>query len=905
MNLQILLRHLILPVVPLLIAGSVLQAQETIDQTIPVHGRQDFSMYTGGAFLFWDEFTIVSSPGITWLRVIEGSVVANVWEKSSRVLYDDVPVARVTTKCVKRPPPCEGCSWQGATTLSIVALGEGTLTLRFKKMGPEPPFPVEGEYLDQKDMGSFADQSGEITASPNSLQPGNTTNIRITIPSRMRLHVSGVTVQLPKPPDASPNLVTLPFDIDGVYDFSWTVPAEPYFEKLNATTPMQIGFSASSNRRNSMGQFYTITEGVTFVTLSSTLHVDLSVQGIAAPSGQSFTWIPNRERLVNGSIREGKGPFTSKWIVNGKEVKVPGEYELPESRDRTLKDQNVLENAGTITFEVTDANGNRASGTVYTSIKTGMDFELSVQGKTVSSGSTVNWNTSSSRLVTARQTVSGELPYRTRWLIDGTEVISSTSRMAHYQITQQDLPEKASRITFEVTDANEVKKTYTIHIGNPAANEDESDQPAGPVGPAPVPPPAGNQTREPNPNIDWNGRPWMDAQVILCTREYLQRIVLPFENEYVRWENTGLPVPRQKLTFTSIDDWGRLLNQQITASGGVDGSWDNSTHYVWSVYNKPEAGTRYGRTVDDYCKYECAALEPKPDDLNAAIRDVSDDPENIPWDEKKVQQALDHLNNLLELARNLYSRFNQNHLKFVNEINDQKSDPLRNELLALCLASAQNQLTEHTVTKDTLDVAGNLLIAQSSTHKNVDMLAIIRMLSEVQVESDDMNRKMDEMKVLLASRGGDYDEIIHAGQTLIAQGNINPEFAQDGGVNVEFFGDGVDNFGDGLQDFMYGNVRKGNVLVVVWDAGNVADDIFGVFVTGLGELGNTPPGGRRNFDITLAPGTYTLTVTGIYTDPNSPPCTFGIQVYDQNNLIIQEVNLLETGERMSYTITLQ
>jgi len=82
---------------------------------------------------------------------------------------------------------------------------------------------------------------------------------------------------------------------------------------------------------------------------------------------------------------------------------------------------------------------------------------------------------------------------------------------------------------------------------------------------------------------------------------------------------------------------GRLLNQYITTSGGVDGNWDNPTHYVWSVFNKPEAATRYGRTVDYYCKYECSLLEPSPDELKNAIDDVSDDEENNKWIRKKLK----------------------------------------------------------------------------------------------------------------------------------------------------------------------------------------------------------------------------------------------------------------------------
>ncbi len=291
--------------------------------------------------------------------------------------------------------------------------------------------------------------------------------------------------------------------------------------------------------------------------------------------------------------------------------------------------------------------------------------------------------------------------------------------------------------------------------------------------------------------------------------------------------------------------------------------------------------------------------------IDDAIKELTENEDNIKWDNQKIKNAQINLNGLLNLERALYNQFNTNHSKFVKEINDQKTNPLLNEIVALCLASAQSQFTEHNINKDTIDYSGKTLLAQAATNDEIDMMGIISILSEVQVQSDDMTRKLSDMKDLLASRGADIEEIMANGQNLIAQGNVNPEFAQDGGVNVEFFGDGVDNFGDGLQDYLYGNMRKGNVLIIVWDGGNIADDIFEVSISGRGNLGTTPPGGRRNFDISLSPGTYTVNIKGVYTDPNSPPCTFGIQVYDRDTLILQDGNNIEENQISYYTITIR
>lgn len=881
-----------------------LLSQDSGDFNVVIDGKGKGEITSGGRGV--DRFWILDAPGITWLKIMDGAGGGgNVFEAGGRILYDGVPIIGAEIICPKRYPPCEGCSWDVVHPLVIMAWGKGTVKVRVRWLGPEP-YNIEGNYIlaDNSDGSYMWDPS--ITANPGSVQPGNPINIQITIPIRMRQHISGITLHLPVPPDAPPNTVDLPFDIDGVYNYTWTVPLDPYYEKLNSQAYDQIWFTANSNKVNEAGQFYPVTTGRVMITLSSTLSVKMVFQGKFVGDGSSNTWEPNREREVGAYINAGREPFNARWIINGQEVEVPWEFRIPESRNRNFKDQNALATAGTITFEVTDGNGNRASGTVYVGIKTGMDFVISVQGNEVKPGETVNWRSGSNKIVVTRNTVMGQLPYKIRWLVNGTEYMSATSSSAMYQYEDQEVLGKATSVTFEVTDANNVQKSYKINIGNPGGDKDTEEVPAGPVGPAPIPPPlTGNPNREPDQSVPWNSRPWMNEKVQQCVHQYLQNIVLKVENDYIKWENTGLTKTNQKVLYSSIDDWGRLLNQYITTSGGVDGNWDNPAHYVWSVYNKPEAASKYGRTVDYYCKYECSMLEPSPDNLKNAIDDVSNDEENNKWDVQKIKNAQNNLNGLLDLARSLYSKFNVNYSKFVNEINDQNSNPVENEIVALCLATAQNQFNDHSINKDSLDVTGNALIAQSASNKNIDMFEIIRVLSEVQIQQEDMTKKLGEMKNLLIARGGDIDEITTNGQRLIAQGNVDPEFAQDGGVNVEFFADGVDNFGSGLQDYLFGNIRRGNVLFVVWDAGNIADDIFELKISGRGSLGTTPPGGRRNFDVTLSPGTYIITIKGVYTDPNSTPCTYGIQVYDRDLLILQEINSMEEGLELTYSITVR
>ena len=267
---------------------------------------------------------------------------------------------------------------------------------------------------------------------------------------------------------------------------------------------------------------------------------------------------------------KGRGPYKVRWIVNGQEI--PTLYnELPTRQMRKLEDQNALTNAATVTCEVTDANGNKASGTIYVGVQTDISFQFNVQGVKVENGSTVNWREEASKIVTINPIHNGKTPFLSRWLINDVEVaLHKLESNRFHQLNDQDVLNKARSIALELADANGVLVKGTIYIGNPGNKQDTVKIPTGPVGPAPTPPPlTGDPNREPNPDIDWNNKPWLDAKVQVCTREYLQKIVLYMENEIRKWENSGLVESKKNALFTSIDDWGRLLNQYITATGGV------------------------------------------------------------------------------------------------------------------------------------------------------------------------------------------------------------------------------------------------------------------------------------------------------------------------------------------------
>ena len=94
--------------------------------------------------------------------------------------------------------------------------------------------------------------------------------------------------------------------------------------------------------------------------------------------------------------------------------------------------------------------------------------------------------------------------------------------------------------------------------------------------------------------VDWNNRPWLDPRVIRCVREYLDKVLIMINQEQMR---------KSEPPFTLLDDWGRLLRPpQITAQGGVDGDWDNPTHFVWGAYNTIKHRNSLLGGVQDYVK---------------------------------------------------------------------------------------------------------------------------------------------------------------------------------------------------------------------------------------------------------------------------------------------------------------
>ena len=83
------------------------------------------------------------------------------------------------------------------------------------------------------------------------------------------------------------------------------------------------------------------------------------------------------------------------------------------------------------------------------------------------------------------------------------------------------------------------------------------------------------------------GRPWRDAYVQTSARRFLQERVLPV------WIKNHPPQHGQ-CSNIRVDDWGRQLCRWINPNNGIEGPWENPTHYLFYYYNTYGNSVAYG-----------------------------------------------------------------------------------------------------------------------------------------------------------------------------------------------------------------------------------------------------------------------------------------------------------------------
>jgi hypothetical protein len=93
------------------------------------------------------------------------------------------------------------------------------------------------------------------------------------------------------------------------------------------------------------------------------------------------------------------------------------------------------------------------------------------------------------------------------------------------------------------------------------------------------------------------GRPWRDFIVQNCARRFLKEVVLP------DWVENH---PHPNCSNVRVDEWGRLLCRLITPTQiGVDGPWENPTHFLFYAYNSFQTQQYYGTRLNTFLESFC------------------------------------------------------------------------------------------------------------------------------------------------------------------------------------------------------------------------------------------------------------------------------------------------------------
>jgi len=336
----------------------------------------------------------------------------------------------------------------------------------------------------------------------------------------------------------------------------------------------------------------------------------------------------------------------------------------------------------------------------------------------------------------------------------------------------------------------------------------------------------------------------------------------------------------------------KISNSQVTFSGAPNGVFkgtEEGTFTITASYDE------YGTSATVTVKKE----EEGEKDVDDAIKDIKDENKDK-TPEEQDQCSLQSLNGIassinetISEITSAYSMFLNYYSKFNQEINKQSSKVCKNSVIAYCYSQAINLMDKiSTLTGDLREKGVNLILLsaicpQDENNSGPSIKGIISALAG-QGKYESLSRsKWGEMNGRLRNDFNcDENEIRERGDRIIPS-EMDPDFLQGGGTMTEVEGDGVDNDGNGLQDDSIVELAGYNVTFVLYDSGNLKDDMFTLSVSGFGMLGTTPRGGLQAFGLNLSPGTYTATVTCILAPDNVGTFTLNII---QNGKIIGSIS---------------
>jgi hypothetical protein len=275
-------------------------------------------------------------------------------------------------------------------------------------------------------------------------------------------------------------------------------------------------------------------------------------------------------------------------------------------------------------------------------------------------------------------------------------------------------------------------------------------------------------------------------------------------------------------------------------------------------------------------------------DLKSAIDDVGKGKKGEDLcDENAIRGQWQRLQQLAARSDAIFSGFESRYQKFLKEINDQNSTPCQNNLIAVAFAGGSRDLESYGTLVDEVKTTANDLIERVGVCPDLkfqlDYSQLVSLLSQVGRHSGQMKQAIADMEAQLGRFGCDKQEIKERGDQ-VANNTNDPNVIGDGGP--EICGDNQDNDGDGLYDEDCAGQSGSNVIFYLVDCGTAKDDVFGLSVTGQGNLGTTPVGGANYFSRSLPPGNYVATVTVISAPDNIG--TFCITISEGDKVIASQ-----------------
>ncbi|WP_234567455.1 hypothetical protein [Rhodohalobacter sp. 614A] len=269
--------------------------------------------------------------------------------------------------------------------------------------------------------------------------------------------------------------------------------------------------------------------------------------------------------------------------------------------------------------------------------------------------------------------------------------------------------------------------------------------------------------------------------------------------------------------------------------------------------------------------------------IDEAIDELTETGDEL-CDEEALAASLARLDELVATGNQMAAGFRANLNKFMKEVNDQNSNPCENNIIAAAYAGAKESLAQYELLVDEATGLGTDLILEAGIcpleEISLDINSILQKISQLGPPLNDIRDGLVMMENQLQTFGCDEQEVADQGDTIAERDD--PEITQAGGTGAtETCGDGIDNDGDGLIDEGCESAGNFNVIIVLYDSGSAADDIFGLSVSGQGNLGTTPEGGSRTYPLRLSPGSYIATVTVISAPDDTGTYTIRILEGDQ------------------------